>query len=235
MMIVLALHGYHEKMIQLEKNIMKKKLSIGSVCVALIFSNGVSEVNKQTGDMMLSLPIAKISSHDLNLNVNLSYKSNIKTNQRSSWVGLGFDLDVPYIERVAIGSADEKAYSVIASDELLINNDCVQPGIFDLNKVWEPLLKPLGNSYQGEFEYKMTCSNTDIATGYNTIMNNNFISIIGSNCNLALTVNEIGDINVQPSPFVIACVMPGKFASGLTASGKDGAAGRRGDPRGARC
>lgn len=82
-----------------------------AVLSAVTLNTGtVAGVLKNTGDLTLSEKPATVHSNSVNLPVNLSYKSNIKIHQRASWVGLGFDLDVSYIERIAVGSADERSY-----------------------------------------------------------------------------------------------------------------------------
>jgi hypothetical protein len=84
------------------------------ICLLLIAAAVCSGgVVKQTGDMIIGDLLANVSCNTITCPINLSCKSNIKTNQRASWVGLGFDLNVPYIERVANGSVDEKSYSPV--------------------------------------------------------------------------------------------------------------------------
>ena len=172
--------------------------------VFLFVAASMASVVKQSGDMTINETVATVKSANLAFPANISCKSNIKTNQRASWVGLGFDLNVPYIERVANGSADEKSYSPLYLDQLVNYNDCFQPGVFDKNRIWQPLLKPSANGYQGEYAFEMTCAGTDIATGYTTEMNEYFQSMLGGNCNIAFTIDAAGEIKATSGfPFTI--------------------------------
>jgi hypothetical protein len=77
-----------------------------------------AEVNYSTGAMSLSLPLVRLSGNSLSYTVNLRYTSNVarghlnaesETNinpERAGWAGLGFDVDVPYIERTIVGGPD---------------------------------------------------------------------------------------------------------------------------------
>ncbi len=156
-------------------------------------------VLKLTGDMVFDDLLTSISCNTITCPVKITAKSNIKTNQRASWVGLGFDLSVPYIERVAIGSADEKANTPFYLDRLANNNDCFQPGVFDKNRSWEPLLKPNTNGYQGKYVFQPTCPGTDFASGYKTEMNEFFQTMLDGKCNIAFTVDDAGEIKDLPN------------------------------------
>ena len=66
-----------------------------------------SYVNQSTGTLHFTETIASARSNGLSLPINLSYSSRTTKNQRASWVGWGFDLDVPYIERTVLGGPDD--------------------------------------------------------------------------------------------------------------------------------
>ncbi|MBN1130164.1 MAG: hypothetical protein JXA71_14325, partial [Chitinispirillaceae bacterium] len=183
-----------------------RKLCLSAMVVVIIIDTVVAGVIQQTGEMVLSDEISSVSCNSIKLPITLSYKSGIKTNQRASWAGLGFDLDVPYVERIAIGCADEKSYSISEADKLsvLSNGDCVQPGVIDLAKVFDRLLTPATNGYQGEYMTIQTCPGTDYADGYTTEMNEYFQSMMGGNCNIAFTVDAAGEIKATSGfPFTI--------------------------------
>lgn len=154
----------------------------------------ISGVVKQSGDMTLSENIAIVKSGDIALPLNLTYKSNIRTNQRASWVGLGFSLDVPYIERIAVGSADEKRSVEPNPEQLVDYKDCFKPGVFDKNKKWEALLKPDANGFKGKYITEMTCPGTDAADGYFTEMNGLFESFYSSDCEIVPTIEVISGV-----------------------------------------
>jgi hypothetical protein len=68
----------------------------------------VADVNLSTGQLEFSKKLLTINSHRLSFPINLSYNTRITKHQRSSWVGLGFDLDMPYIERKVRAYPDER-------------------------------------------------------------------------------------------------------------------------------
>jgi hypothetical protein len=78
-----------------------RKLCLAVMILFLTITIAVAGVIQQTGEMVLSDEITSVSCNSIKLPIALSYKSGIKTNQRASWAGLGFDLDVPYVERIA--------------------------------------------------------------------------------------------------------------------------------------
>jgi hypothetical protein len=99
------------------------------------------EVNEATGDMVLNQNLFRISSgKEVFLDINLTYQSGIKINQRATWVGLGFDLSLPYVERIPSGSADEKTGE---------NPDCLGSLIdrYSSIKHYGKLLLSEGNGY----------------------------------------------------------------------------------------
>lgn len=141
---------------------------IGVSCAA------TAGVLKQTGDLVLSENLVTVSCNSVALPVTLDYKSGIKLDQRASWAGLGFSLGLPYIERVAVGSADERGYEYEDAMKLVENGDCIPPGVFDLSKVWDPLVRLAGNGYQGDYVFVNTCPGTDLAKGYFSEMYDNY-------------------------------------------------------------
>ena len=71
------------------------------------------DVNLNTGQLEFSKNIVTVKGHSVSLPVNLNYSSRLLKYQRASWVGMGFDLGVPYIERdVSYGPDDQWGHSV---------------------------------------------------------------------------------------------------------------------------
>jgi hypothetical protein len=77
--------------------------------VFVLFTTGYCGVHESTGNMVLSENLVTIDCNTISLPLNLSCKSGIRVNQHASWVGLGFDLSLPYVERTPVGSVDEKS------------------------------------------------------------------------------------------------------------------------------
>ena len=78
----------------------------------IIFSCEIyAMVSQSTGSMVSSERLVTIGENRLNFDLNIQYAAGITINQHASWVGLGFDLSLPYVERVPMGSADEKSGS----------------------------------------------------------------------------------------------------------------------------
>jgi hypothetical protein len=85
------------------------------LCSTLSFG---AELNYNTGAMSLSIPLMQVSGNSLSYSVNLRYTSNVARGhlnaesesyinpERAGWAGLGFDVDVPYIERTIVGGPD---------------------------------------------------------------------------------------------------------------------------------
>ena len=67
-----------------------------------------AEVNESSGNMYLSKRLFTVAGNNVELPINLNYSAGIGVDQRASWVGLGFDISLPYIERIPQGCADEK-------------------------------------------------------------------------------------------------------------------------------
>jgi hypothetical protein len=77
-----------------------------------------AELNYSTGAMSLSIPLMQVSGNSLSYTVKLRYTSTVARGhlnaesesyinpERAGWAGLGFDVDVPYIERTIVGSPD---------------------------------------------------------------------------------------------------------------------------------
>lgn len=83
---------------------------------ALVLYAGV-DVDYSTGQLRFSEKLASVVGHRLSYQVKLRYSSDIRRGhvaseaeeiaaERAGWVGLGFDLDMPYIERVIVGAPD---------------------------------------------------------------------------------------------------------------------------------
>ena len=73
------------------------------------YSDQFGSVDLATGDMGLNLPVIKIPSVEggLGYDINLGYYADIKVDQRASWVGLGWGLGIPTINRVVRGVPDD--------------------------------------------------------------------------------------------------------------------------------
>ena len=69
------------------------------------------DVDLGTGQLAFSRTLATVRGHQLSLPVNISYSSRITRHQRASWAGLGFTVDMPYIERTVRGYPDERSGS----------------------------------------------------------------------------------------------------------------------------
>ncbi|MBD3420733.1 MAG: hypothetical protein GF398_11500 [Chitinivibrionales bacterium] len=107
-----------------------------SVLIPLLWPKSASpDVDINSGDMVVSEELCNISANDIALNLSLQYKAGIKLSQHASWVGLGFDISLPYVERMVIGSADEKSGS---------EGHCIT---YALNKDYNKLLLPSSNGY----------------------------------------------------------------------------------------
>jgi hypothetical protein len=123
--------------------------------LAIIFAVSLSfcDVAENTGDMFLNENLFTVQCNSISLPINLSYKSGIRVNQRASWVGLGFDMSVPYIERTPVGSADEKAGSstCMSGTHLSIKN-------------YNKLLLPTSNGYSGTPSPSDFASQQDVYT-----------------------------------------------------------------------
>jgi hypothetical protein len=100
----------------------------------------VGEVNEFSGDMVMNHNLFRVSGKNIFLDINLTYQSGIKINQRANWVGLGFDISLPYVERIPVGSADEKTGG---------NPDCLGSTIdrYSSIKNYGKLLLSEGNGY----------------------------------------------------------------------------------------
>jgi len=85
--------------------------------------------------MVLNEPLFAIRHNSVSLDVSLRYKAGIRINQRASWVGLGFDISLPYVERTVVGSADEKSG----------NSTCIDR--YHNIKNYDRLLRLAGNGY----------------------------------------------------------------------------------------
>lgn len=80
--------------------------------IAVFTVEVLGAVLQSTGVMVNSQPLVSTGSSHLHFDLDLWYSSGITVNQRASWVGLGFDISIPYIDRIPVGSVDEKAGSV---------------------------------------------------------------------------------------------------------------------------
>jgi len=86
---------------------MNTKLISNFICIISLVISIFSAVNESTGHLSLDIPLVTVQGARLSLPINLSYTSGIKIDDKSSWVGLGFDLGIPYIEREVAGAPDE--------------------------------------------------------------------------------------------------------------------------------
>ena len=102
-----------------------------------------SSVDENSGNMVLDENLIEVEYNTISFPIHLRYAAGIKVDQHASWVGLGFDLTLPYIERLAVGSADEK------SGEL----HCI-PTFSDWGEIrnYDKLLTKTGNGYSGTQE-----------------------------------------------------------------------------------
>ncbi|KMQ49619.1 hypothetical protein CHISP_3465 [Chitinispirillum alkaliphilum] len=112
--------------------LFKKVLAIVAVAATI----STAGVNKNTGQMSFSHKLFQLNSNELSFDMDLLYNSGITIDQRASWVGLGFDLSIPYIERIPVGSVDEKADSMMA-----FAND------YTHKQVFRKLITQNGNGY----------------------------------------------------------------------------------------
>lgn len=106
--------------------------------------NSFSEVNQNSGGMYLSEELFTASGNTISLPINLSYSAGIGVNQRASWVGLGFDISLPYIDRIPQGSVDEK------SGKLLCNGTPYTSPYerwFYSEKIYDNLITETSNGY----------------------------------------------------------------------------------------
>jgi hypothetical protein len=71
--------------------------------------NSIDNVNLFTGDFTYNLPLLEVkdSGGDVGYPLSISYDAGVKTNQESSWVGLGFNLNVGAINRSVSGIPDD--------------------------------------------------------------------------------------------------------------------------------
>jgi len=113
------------------------KISTVIGVIAFCALEGFSQVDQNTGKMSYGGNLASIGGQTISLDLGLQYSSGIIVNQRGSWVGLGFDISLPYVERTVIGSADEKSGS---------ESYCFH---YFLKKDYNKLLLPSSNGYSG--------------------------------------------------------------------------------------
>lgn len=97
---------------------------------------GFTEVNQSTGKMSYSETLASAGGQTISFDLALQYSSGKTVNQRASWVGLGFDISLPYIDRIPVGSVDEKPDTL----------ECDGPGFYS-TKYYRKLLSDTGNGY----------------------------------------------------------------------------------------
>ncbi len=64
-------------------------------------------VNLQTGDLVYNIPLLEVPGPAGNYPINLSYHSNIQTNQEGSWTGLGWSINPGAINRFVNGYPDD--------------------------------------------------------------------------------------------------------------------------------
>jgi hypothetical protein len=96
-----------------------RKSTILIYCMLLFsLSYGVGHVDQLSGNVMFGEHLFEIRGRNMSFPVTLKYNSTIQRGRdygsendpmkpsRSSWVGLGFDLDMPYIERTIRGCPD---------------------------------------------------------------------------------------------------------------------------------
>jgi hypothetical protein len=91
------------------------------ILFALLFLTTLAEaeidVDYSTGQLSFSEPLVNVKGRQLSYTVKLRYSSDIKrghakseagqiTPELAGWAGLGFDVDVPYIERTIVGPPD---------------------------------------------------------------------------------------------------------------------------------
>ena len=113
-------------------------MQIRAILIFLFVSaiSTTAEVDESTGRMVLNERLATVSGNTISFNLDLQYSSGITVDQRASWVGLGFDISLPYIDRIPIGSVDEKPDTFM----------CDGPGFYS-TKYYRKLLSDTGNGY----------------------------------------------------------------------------------------
>jgi hypothetical protein len=119
------------------KDFIMRHSTLFLLAIFLFTFPSFSAVCESTGDMVLNENLITIESNSISLPLNLTYRSGIRVNQHASWVGLGFDLSLPYIERIPVGSVDEKA------DTFTCNNN---PGFYS-DRYYRKLLSNTTNGY----------------------------------------------------------------------------------------
>jgi hypothetical protein len=77
------------------------------ICIFSAFSQPPN-VNLSTGQLSFSKTLMTAKGQTVSLPIALSYNSHVTKIQRASWAGLGFSLDVPYIEREIVGPPDDR-------------------------------------------------------------------------------------------------------------------------------
>jgi len=77
-------------------------------CTLPVAAASVGDVDLSTGQLRLSRTVAVAKGRQLALPLNLTYNSRVTKYDHASWLGLGFDLDVPYLERTVVGPPDDK-------------------------------------------------------------------------------------------------------------------------------
>ncbi|MGA2507738.1 MAG: hypothetical protein ABSF80_09705, partial [Chitinispirillaceae bacterium] len=111
-----------------------------AVFLMIISSALYAAVNENTGSMFLSVPLFTVAGNSVSLPINLGYSAGITLHQRASWVGLGFDLSLPFVERIPVGSADEKTGAINTCNDLSIMG-------YQSNKIYSKLIVPGKNGY----------------------------------------------------------------------------------------
>ena len=94
-------------------------VSLVFIVVTLIsnVSGGVGNVNYNTGQLEFSQTLHTVKGHNTTLPINLNYHSYLTKERLLSWVGDGFDLDMPYIERTVVGAPDDAGGSSIPMND----------------------------------------------------------------------------------------------------------------------
>lgn len=77
------------------------------------------------GDYSASIPLMTLPGRNMDLPISLTYKSGITTDQRASWVGLGWNLNPGSITRIVNGLPDNVQYVRLPSDPTKMENGAV--------------------------------------------------------------------------------------------------------------
>lgn len=154
-------------------NDLQKKKNV----VAEVDLNNIVSLNK-SGDASLSIPIVNVKSRTMNFPIQVNYQAGIKPSQKSSEVGLGWNISFGSIVRDY--GAFEPDYTATTAEVDMLNSEgsIIPPGLLSMTSSASPM-SPFSNNknllYNGIDAGNLTPDNYHISIpglGSNTFWNN---------------------------------------------------------------